>query len=240
MPDRRSAPRGPGLVFALVGAESTGKSTLAASLAQRLASDTGLHCTWVPEALRQWCNTHQRTPQRHEQADIAQLQSQAIAEAQATHDVVIADTTPLMTAVYHWQVFGSAELDAAALQWQRQHCALTLLTGLDLPWVADGFQREGPQVREPVDARLRHLLLHSGLSFGVVRGMGPARLEAALDAVSPLLRTPSASKAGGLFSRLAQRDANAPPWPWLCDCDSPECEHALRSMQLAGQAVLRV
>ena len=225
----------PGLVFALVGAESTGKSTLAASLAERLAQATGLRCTWVPEALRLWCNAHQRTPLQHEQADIVGLQSQAIATAQAEHEVVIADTTPLMTAVYHWQVFGSDELDAAALHWQRQHCALTLLTGLDLPWMADGFQREGPQVREPVDARLRHLLLQSGLAFGVVRGQGPARLEAALDAISPLLRGPSTSKGKGLFSRLAQRDADAPPWPWLCDCDSPECEHALRSMQGAGR-----
>jgi hypothetical protein len=36
---------------------------------------------------------------------------------------------------------------------------LSLLTALDLPWVADGHQRDGPQVREPVDNTLRELLL---------------------------------------------------------------------------------
>lgn len=221
-------------VFAVVGAESTGKSTLAKAVAEHLSQVTGLRCTWVPEALRQWCEAHQRTPQAHEQAEIVRLQSQAIEAARALYDVVIADTTPLMTAVYHWQVFANAELDDMALDWQRQHCALTLLTGLDLPWVADGFQREGPQVREPVDARLRQLLLQAGLDFVVVRGQGQDRLDAALDAVSPLLRGASHTQTKGLFSRLAARDAQAPAWPWLCDCDSPECEHALRSVQGAG------
>ena len=37
-------------------------------------------------------------------------------------------------------------------------CDLTLLTALDLPWVADGLQRDGPQVREPVDTLLRAAL----------------------------------------------------------------------------------
>lgn len=217
-----------GQVIALVGAESTGKSTLAAALAQQLAEATGLRCTWVPEALRTWCDEHQRTPLQHEQAQIVRLQSTAIEAARETHDVVLADTTPLMTAVYHWQVFASDELDAAALHWHGQHCCLTLLTGLDLPWVADGLQREGPHVREPVDARLRHLLLQGGLDFVVIRGQGPARVDAAMDAISPLLRDNKAGRKAGLFTRLAQRDAAAPAWPWLCDCDSPECEHALR------------
>lgn len=226
-----------GHVVALVGAESTGKSTLAAALAQQLAEATGLRCTWVPEALRTWCDEHQRTPLQHEQAEIVCLQSTAIEVARLTHDVVVADTTPLLTAVYHWQVFGSEELDAPALRWHGQQCSLTLLTGLDLPWVADGLQREGPHVREPVDARLRHLLLQGGLDFVVIRGQGPARVAAAMDAISPLLRTSHTGRSTGLFTRLAERDAQAPAWPWLCDCDSPECEHALRllgSVQGAG------
>ncbi|OYT88251.1 MAG: ATPase [Burkholderiales bacterium PBB6] len=219
-------PRPPGLIIAVVGAESTGKSTLAQGLAARLAADTGLSCTWVPEALREWCDAHGRTPAQHEQQGIAELQARRIETAAQAFDIVLADTTPLMTAVYHRQVFDDRSLDAMATAWQRR-CALTLLTALDLPWVADGLQRDGPHVRGPVDATLRELLLGAGLPFTVVSGLDEHRLEAAVDAVSSLVRyrrTPLA----GLLTRLQQRDAAQPAWTWACDnCDVPDCEHAL-------------
>jgi hypothetical protein len=51
-------------------------------------------------------------------------------------------------------------------------------------------------------------------------------LEAALDAVAPLLRGRSLSRSG-LFTRLQQRNASPAGRPWVClDCDVPECEHA--------------
>lgn len=130
-----------------------------------------------------------------------------------------------MTAVYHRQVFGDDSMDAAAIDWQRR-CALTLLTTLDLPWLADGHIRDGEHVREPVDARLRTVMAGAGLPFVVVGGVGGARVEAALDAVAPQLRR-SSSPTPGLFTRLAARDAAQPEWRWLCEsCDVPDCEHA--------------
>ncbi len=219
-----------GLVFAIVGAESTGKSTLAEALADRLRHDTGWRSTWVAEVLREWCDREGRTPAVHEQAGIAAEQARRIEAAAAAHDIVVCDTTPLMTAVYHRHVFGDASLDDFALAWQRR-CSLTLLTALDLPWQADGLQRDGPHVREPVDAAVRALLVGAGLPFVVVGGQGQARLEAALDAVAPLLRR-AAAPAPGLFSRLAARDAAQPAWAWHCDsCDAPDCEHASRRLR---------
>lgn len=225
----------PALVIALLGAESTGKTRLAEALARRIGQLTNQRCGHVPEYLREWCDQHQRTPLEHEQAEIAQEQARRIEAAAAGHDIVLADTTPLMTAVYHQQVFGSSALDASALAWQRRHCALTLLTALDLPWQADGLQRDGPQVRAPVDARLRQLLICAGLPFTVVSGLGEARTDAALDALSPLLRTRLGStRAGGLFTRLAEREAAQPAWRQLCsDCDDPACEHALAQARLS-------
>ena len=181
----------PGAVFAVVGAESTGKSTLAAGLADQLAVLTGWRCTWAPEYLREWCDAHGRTPRQDEQAHIAAEQSRRIDDAARDHAVVVADTTALMTAVYHHQVFGDDSLDGPALAWQRR-CRLTLLTALDLPWQADGLQRDGPQVRQPVDSRLRHLLIGAALPFVVIGGQNSRRLEAGLDAVTPLLLNPAA------------------------------------------------
>jgi len=212
------------LVIAIVGAESTGKTALASALAARVASETGLRCTWVPEHLRAWCDAAGRTPRPDEQTAIAAAQRDAIEAAAAEHAVVLADTTPLMTAVYSRLLFADDALTLEAAAWH-QRCALTLLTALDLPWVADGLQRDGPQVRVPVDAEVRQLLTLHRLRWALVSGAGEQRIDNALDALAPMLRGLATPKRG-LFTRLDER--NAADKPWLCsDCDDPDCEHRL-------------
>jgi nicotinamide riboside kinase len=213
------------MIIAILGAESTGKTVLAAALAERLQAETGLRCTAVPEWLRLWCDREQRVPRRDEQLEIAKATWSRIEGSAAAHDVVVADTTPLMTAVYSTLLFGDDSLVPYAIACQRR-CAATLLTAIDLPWVADGHQRDGPQVQQPVNALLRRMLDQHGLAYSVVGGAGAARLEHALDAVTPLFKS-QPTRRGGLFTRLAQRDAKQPTWVCL-ECDVPECEHALR------------
>ena len=212
------------LLIPIVGAESSGKSVLAQDLTLRLAEATGLRCTVVPESLRAWCDAAGRTPRADEQHGIAALQTASIAAAAALNDIVVCDTTALMTAVYSQYLFNDNSLLAAAQAFHRR-CALTLLTALDLPWVADGMQRDGPQVTAPVDALIRRGLLAAGLGWSVVAGTGPARVEAALNAVTPfLIGKPSPRR--GLFSRLYDRQNAQPEWLWACEnCDVPECEH---------------
>lgn len=176
----------PGLCIAVLGAESTGKTTLAAELAAQLATRTGLPCTWVPELLRGWCERAGRTPRVDEQAAIAASQAEAIDTARHAHALVVCDTTPLMTAVYSRLLFGDASLDDAAINFQRR-CSMTLLTAIDLPWVADPAIRDGPHVQVPVDTLLRQLMQQHGLDWSVVSGSGDARLQSALAAVAPLL-----------------------------------------------------
>jgi nicotinamide riboside kinase len=213
-------------VIAVLGAESTGKTTLAAALSLRLGEETGLRCTWVPEWLRDWCMREGRTPRADEQADIARTQHQHIEAAAASHEVVVCDTTAVMTAVYSRMLFGDTSLEAEAVALHGRHVRLTLLTALDLPWVADGLQRDGAHVREPVDDLLRGLLHAQRLPWVLVSGQGPARVEAALDAVAPLLRRRGLPRAG-LFTRLQQRNASPAGRSWVCqECDVPECEHA--------------
>jgi nicotinamide riboside kinase len=172
---------------AIVGAESTGKTTLAAQLAHGVAQHTGRRVAWVPEVLREWCERAGRTPRAHEQGSILQAQHERIEAAAAAHELVVCDTTALMTAVYSRLVFGDRSLDERALA-LHGGMALTLVTALDLPWVPDGHQRDGEHVREPVDALLRELLLAQRAPWAVIGGVGPARLQQALDAVLPLLR----------------------------------------------------
>lgn len=215
------------LRIAVVGAESTGKTTLAAALAGALAHDNGRRVAWVPEVLREWCNREGRTPAAHEQAAIARAQHERIEQAAATHELVVSDTTALMTAVYSRIVFGDRSLDAMAVELHRT-MHTTLLTALDLPWVPDGHQRDGPQVQRPVDDALRELLHAHRLPFAVVGGGGEARLAQALAAVAPLNRLEAASPraAGrGLFTALTAEATGHRGW--RCECCVPEAEQAL-------------
>jgi len=183
------------IVIALVGAESTGKTTLATQLTQALNDRTGLRCANVPEELRLFCDREGRVPRADEQAGIVAAHIAAIEAAAATHDVVICDTTPLMVAIYSEQLFNDRSLIDGALALHHR-CALTLVTALDIEWQADGWVRDGPHVRAPVDALLLAALKSGQIPWQRVSGVGPARLDAALSAVLPLCTGLSALRRG--------------------------------------------
>lgn len=169
-------------VVAVLGAESTGKTALARELAGALADAQGLRCTWVGEWLREWCEREGRTPRPEEQWAIAQMQSQRIEQALQNHDVVVADTTALMTAVYSQCLFQDTSLLADALATQGRY-ALTLVMANDLPWVADPTIRDGPHMREPVRKAIVQALLGAAIAHHEVAGAGRNRLACALRVV---------------------------------------------------------
>lgn len=204
-----------GQVIALVGAECTGKTQLSRALQEALASPAQ-RVALVPEYLREFCDASGRTPQRVEQAHIADEQTRRITEALQHHDLVIADTTALMTAVYSDYVFQDASLYPSA---EAAHAPsrLTLLTALDLPWQGDGLQRDGAHVRAPVDALVRAGLARCGAPYAVVSGLGVARVDAALASIQRALAQPPAETA------------ERPRWQWHCErCGESACErHSL-------------
>lgn len=168
-------------LICLMGAECTGKTTLAQALAQHFGG------VWVAEYLRSFCQLNGRTPQAHEQRQIclAQLraQRQALASArQRGAGMVFCDTSALQTAVYSAFYFADHALLAQARTLHARY-ALTLLLAPDLPWVADGVQRDG----RPVQFQI-HALIQQSLATmpGVVpiHGQGPARWQLALAAVN--------------------------------------------------------
>lgn len=209
---RRAQPEGTPVstVITIVGAESTGKTTLAAELAEALVQK-GLGVARVDEYLREFCNVHGRTPQVHEQAGIAQEQARRIEAAATRHEIVVADTSALMIAVYSDLIFQDPSLYASAEAAQRRY-QHTLLTALDLPWEADGHIRDGAHVREPVTALLRASLARADVPYAVVSGEGPLRLRSALAAIGHALPDDSPQR----------------PWQWICDrCGDADCERHL-------------
>lgn len=200
--------------IALLGAERTGKTTLSRSLADRLR-DRGHHAEAVGEVRREWWVREGRAPHPEERLPIAQEQERRVDAAAARAGIVIADTTALMVAIHGAMLFDDDPLYRFALERQRAY-DLTLLTGLDIPWAADGLQRDGPHAREPVDAMVREHLAKAGVPYRVVYGSGEDRVRNALAPVLELLGERPA--AGDDETR----------WKWVCEkCSDPECEHRL-------------
>ena len=221
---------------ALLGAESTGKTSLSQHITDALLAQ-GQMAVYVPEVLREWCQMNGRTPALHEQRQIAQQQAERIFSIR--EGWVIADTTPLMTAVYSDYVFNDPSLYDEALELQAQF-DLTLVMGLDVAWVPDGLQRDGEHVRQPVDHLIRQAMSKRQLPFKVIYGQDQARLNAALLAISQgiaNLNEPLDLKfsAPGLQLTQAQREVsqyglNQGKTVWRCDlCSDSECEHRLFS-----------
>ena len=171
------------LRVAILGAESSGKSTLAGALAAR-------HRTvWVPEFLREFVEREARVPRESDQFLIACTQLER-EQQQALHAIAMAgkflfcDTTPLMTALYSRSYFGRIGADLEALAGHHAY-ALTLVTAPDGPWVADGLQRESAAVRAHIHRQLLIALQERAIPFLQVNGTLAQRLLQ----VEPLLAT---------------------------------------------------
>ena len=164
-------------LICIIGAESTGKTTLAQTLA------TQFDCPWAAEQLREFCESHGRTPTQHEQGLI--LETQVINELAAQRSnapYVFCDTAPLLTAIYSDYVFGDTSLYLRA---RVLHCryALTLFLQPDIDWHADGMQREGAHVREPITRLIERELAGMGAPMVRIGGQGDARVAAATSAL---------------------------------------------------------
>lgn len=210
--------------IAILGAECTGKTTLIQALAAALEL-RGQSALCISETLREWCDAHGRTPLAHEQILIAHTQAQRVLQAPRC-DVLLVDTTPLMTAIYSDIVLSDASLYPFALAHHGVY-DLVLLTGLDLPWVADGIQRDGKAMQHQIDARLREILQGHGLHFSVVYGSAENRCSSALAAIDQC----AAQRASG----PTPRPSDQPRWQWTCEkCSDAQCEHHLFTTLLAS------
>ena len=169
------------LRIAVLGAESSGKSTLCEVLAR--AHDT----LWVPEYLREFVDTHGRVPFESDQFGIARTQQEREdAAAARARRLLFCDTTPLMTALYSRVYWGRVDGQLAALA-ARHDYALTLVTAPDLPWVPDGLMRESEAVRSRVYAMVVDELDARGIPFVLVQGELAQRVrqvEAALKVIA--------------------------------------------------------
>jgi NadR type nicotinamide-nucleotide adenylyltransferase len=157
--------------IAILGAESSGKSTLSEALARRY--DT----VWVPEYLREFVDTHARVPHEEDQFGIARTQrAREDAAAEKANRFLFCDTTPLMTALYSRVYWGRVDEQLAAFD-TRHDYALTVVTAPDTPWEPDGLQRESEEVRQMVHRMLLETLAARGIAYVLLEGDLPHRMR---------------------------------------------------------------
>ena len=156
---------------AILGAESSGKSTLADALAAHYGT------VWVPEYLREFVDTHGRVPFEHDQFGIArtQLERERAAMRDATR-FLFCDTTPLMTALYSRVYWGRVDEELARLEAVHDY-DWTFVTAPDSPWEPDGLQRESEEVRQMVHRMLVETLDARGIPYVLLGGSLPQRLR---------------------------------------------------------------
>jgi NadR type nicotinamide-nucleotide adenylyltransferase len=170
--------------IAILGAESTGKSTLAETLARHYGT------AWVPEYLREFVDTMGRVPFEDDQPAIARTQrarEDAMARLMDADSLLFCDTTPLMTAVYSRVYWGRVPVELLEMEAAHDY-ALTIVAAPDLPWVPDGLQRESEAVRMRVHDTLLEVLRERGVDYTLVTGEvveRVSRVEALIDAWRP-------------------------------------------------------
>lgn len=164
--------------IAILGAESSGKSTLAATLAGRYGT------LWVPEYLREFVDTKQRVPFEADQVGIArtQLEREDVAAALASR-LLFCDTTPFMTALYSRFYWHRVDEELAQLAAKHDYAA-TFVAAPDTPWVADGLQRESAEIRDYVHGQVLAGLEARGIAFTLLHGGLEARIAQAAEVLA--------------------------------------------------------
>jgi HTH-type transcriptional repressor of NAD biosynthesis genes len=169
----------------VLGAESTGKTTLVSALAEHYRT------LWVPEYGAPYHHVGRGDPYRPWTSDeflhIARIRDW-LEEFLAgyANRVLFCDTDTFVTAVFHEVYLGEPNAELQALVEPTKY-ALYLLCDIDTPFHRDrlGLRRE--DARRAMHERYAEFLRTTGVAWLEVSGDRDERLRAAIAAVDPLL-----------------------------------------------------
>ncbi|MFO0555621.1 MAG: AAA family ATPase [Polyangiaceae bacterium] len=178
----------------LVGAESTGKTTLAAALAARLRERGAplSATTWVREIGRDVTleklakvggSMEALTWATSDFVRIAAAQASLEAEgARGDSPIVVCDTDAFATGIWHERYTGASSAEVDALGAAAPHHLYLLTHHDDVPFVQDGV-RDGEHIRAWMTSRFVERLVETGRTWQLCRGSREVRLENATAAV---------------------------------------------------------
>ena len=187
----------------VVGAESTGTTTLARNLAEHL------NTAWVEEFGREYSELKVAKNdcdwRSEEFVEIAREQSRREeAAARRANRVLICDTNAFATVLWHRRYLGthSPQVEAVA---RDGRCDLYLLTGDEIPFVQDGL-RDGEHVRHEMHRWFQAALAAQPVPWKLMRGSPAERLERAVALTQSLFNGSAWSPTAG-FPTPAPRQA---------------------------------
>jgi NadR type nicotinamide-nucleotide adenylyltransferase len=156
----------------ILGGESSGKTTLAAALAQ------ALNTVWVSEYGREYWDTVRRNLSVNELLHVARTQIAREEEAaQHASTWLVCDTSPLTTLQYC--LLDHASVPAELVQMAQRYYDLVLLCDADFEFVQDGTRRDSSFSRQQYDNTVAALNA-LGVDYLVVAGTVAQRVEAVM------------------------------------------------------------
>ncbi len=177
----------------LVGAESTGKTTMARELAAHYQTN------WVSEYGREY--TEQRLAlegnfrwRSEEFIHIAQQQCELEnLAARSANKVLICDTDAFATGVWHRRYLGERSLEVENIAARHRSPDLYLLTDVNTPFEQDGT-RDGEMVREWMHHTFVEELTKQKRNYRYIEGTPEKRLEIAVLAINEILLSKTGEK----------------------------------------------
>jgi NadR type nicotinamide-nucleotide adenylyltransferase len=170
------------LRVAITGPESTGKSTLAAQLAEHYNTV----CT--SEYARQYLDQLSRPYECGDLLEIldGQMNEEETKQSEANR-LLFCDTDPIVLKIWSAYKYGSVDAKIQLEVLNRSY-DLYLLTDIDLPWEYDK-QREQPNKREYFFDLFEHELKSKQANYHIVRGGNDLRLKSAIGIVDDFVGT---------------------------------------------------
>lgn len=169
----------------VLGAESTGSTTLALDLAG------ALNTVWVPEYGRDYCiPKFERGDQEWSSEEFLAIAREQIrrenALAKEANKILVCDTDAFATRLWHWRYCGNFAEELDALVEAHRKPDLYILTDTDIPFVQDGI-RDGEHIRVEMNEKFKEELEKCGVPWGLVSGGREQRLQALLPVIANLL-----------------------------------------------------
>ncbi|OCX50946.1 NadR [Mucilaginibacter sp. PPCGB 2223] len=168
--------------IAIVGGESTGKSTMSAYLADHY------HTVWVPEYAREYCEKLTGPPTWQDEINMFDgqlaLENSLIGKA---NRILICDTTFITVKIWSDHMFGQAPQQVVD-ELSRHHYDFYLLLNIDLPWQDDPL-RDFPDKREHFMQVWHDELKALNASYVLISGLGQDRYDNAVRAIDNFLKS---------------------------------------------------
>lgn len=169
------------LKIAFTGPESTGKTTLAARMAEEFST------IWVPEYAREYLTDVGRPYTQNDVIEIANTQWETIEfVSKSSLPYIFFDTEMLVLKIWNIYKYGSCPAEIEQ-KWRKQEMDLYFLCGTDNEWEDDPL-REHPEEREQLFDLYKKELLLSERPFVELWGSLEERLEEAMGMVMQMRR----------------------------------------------------